>query len=144
MKVKKIKCLACGAILESDYSKEDYENLVECGCENETSLQNYFTFSQTGSIVRANNKSLVEAQALQDNDWCKKGEWWLLAEPSTEKFTKWKGRIEEGGFCGGLYVEFKTEPMTKNECRTYLKTNRVMHEEGRIYHVDFGISDGAD
>ena len=141
MKVKTIKCLNCDTILVSDYSKDDYETLVECGCENQTSLQNYFTISQPGSIVRANDKSLVEAQALQDFNFCKKGEWWILGVSDDTEFTKWRGRLEEGGFVGGLSVEFTTDKMTHNECRTYLKTNVVIHKgEGiRIYHVDGGI-----
>mgnify|MGYP007066223399 CR=1 FL=1 len=139
MKVKKIVCLSCGTELVSDYDKKNYESFVECDCENETSLQNYFTISQPGSIVRANDKSKVKAQALQDYEFCKKGEWWILASPDTKTFTKWRGRIEEGGFTGGLSVEFETEEMTHNECRTYLKTNRIMHEDGRIFHVDRGL-----
>ena len=139
MKVKIVKCLSCGTILESDYDEKNYETFVECNCSNETSLQTYFTFSQPGSIVRANDKSKVQVQALKDYDFCKKGDWWTLGSEDKTKFTKWRGRTEEGGFTGGLSVEFNTEPMTYNECRTYLKTNIIQFNEGRIYHVDKGL-----
>ena len=139
LRVKTIKCLNCDTTLTSDYSVEGYEDFVECNCPNETSLQNYFTFSQPGSIVRSNDKSQVKAQALQDYDFCKKGDWWVLGVSDDTKYTKWSARIEEGGFTGGLSVTLDTEPMTHNEARTYVKTNRIMHEEGRIYHIDRGI-----
>ncbi len=142
MKVKKIKCLKCNTILESDFDLKDYESFVECGCSNKTSLQNYFTFSQPGSIVRANNKILVEAQLLYDTDWGKIGDWWVLGVTDKTKYTEWSGRLEEGGFVGGLSVDFKTpQPMTHNECRTYLKTNRIIDKsEGtRISKVDRGV-----
>ena len=141
--MKVIKCLNCNTELVSDYNKEGYDDFVECGCENETSLQNYFTISQPGSIVRAKDKLLVTAQALQDYDFCKKGDWWILGSSDETLYVEWSGRLGEGGFTGGLSVSFTTpEPMTKNDCRTYLKTNTIIDkgEQERISRVDFGIS----
>ena len=142
MKVKKIKCLKCGKLLESDFTKKNYNSLVKCDCDNETSLMNYFTFSQPGSIVHAIDKSLVEAQALQDFDICKKGEWWNLGNTDKTKYTEWEGKLEPGGFVGGLIVKFKTNPMTFNECRTYLKSNIVIdkYEGERITSLFRGLN----
>ncbi len=142
MKIKQIHCLNCDTILESDYDKKDYEDYVECNCENKTSLMNYFTFSQPGSIVRAIDKTKVKALAQDDFPFAKKGEWFYLITPEGEdepKYTKWRGNTEAGGFTGGMSVNFETEPMTFNECRTYLKTNTIMHPEGRIFHLGGNI-----
>lgn len=147
MKVKKIHCLNCDTILEVDFDVikkgnrkyEDYEK--SCGCENQTTLINFFTISQPGSIVTAIDKSKVKAQALQDYDYCKKGEWWFLVTPENEdtpKYTKWHGAYggKCDGFISGCGVNFETEkPMTFNECRIYLKTNMIKGVEGQIYHL---------
>lgn len=146
MKVKKIHCLNCDTILEVDFEdknrKKDYKSsYAECGCSNKTSLTNYFTISQPGSIVSAIDKSKVKAQALQDYDVCKKGEWWYLITPENEdtpRYTKWSGTYGGNcsGFMDGLGVDFETpKPMTFNECRIYLKTNMILGEEGQIYHL---------
>jgi hypothetical protein len=142
MKVKRIKCLACNTVLTADW--EEGQTFSKCGCSNGTSIENYFKLSQPGTIVRALDKSKVEAQLLYDTEWGKAGDWWVLAEPedeNTPKFTMWMGKIEEGGFTGGLIVTFKTSPMTFNECRTYIKTNRVMTTDGRVYHLMKGLED---
>lgn len=46
------------------------------------------------------------------------------------------GGNETSGFCEGLMVKHEfPENMTYNQARTYLKTNKIMNEDGRIYHV---------
>lgn len=144
MRVKKVICLECNTVLEVDYDVKNYVNTQSCDCPNETSLYNYFTISQPGSIVRAIDKTKVKAQLLYDTENVgKAGDWFYLIKPedeNTPKFTKWEGKTEDGGFTGGLIVDFETEPMTFNDCRTYLKTNVVMSSEGRIYSLFRGIS----
>ena len=131
MRVTTIKCLECETILVSDYSQKKYESFVGCNCTNETSIENYFTISQPGTIVRAIDKSKV--QALINDEWVN------LGSTDDVKYTEWLGVTEGGGFAGNLQVYFNTEPMTSNECRTYLKKNNILCSEGRIYHVLKGI-----
>ena len=146
MKVKKVHCLNCDTILEVDFDKQDKRKkdikyFDECKCSNKTSLTNYFTISQPGSIIQAIDKSKVKAQSLKDTKFCKKDEWFYLIEPDNEntpKYTKWHGAYGGDcvGFLEGVGVNFTTEePMTFNECRIYLKTNKVYGVEGQIYHL---------
>lgn len=145
MKVKKIHCLACNTILEADFDKGIYE--VECGCDNKTHLSNTFRISQPGSRVYAIDKTKVKGQALEDSRDFKKDEWFYLSLPDTEdepKYTKWRGKYggDCPGFIEGVVVEFETEePLTYNQCRTYLKTNIVEGVEGQINHVYKGMED---
>lgn len=153
MKIKKVHCLVCDTILEVDFDKTSKrkkydDSYAECGCSNNTTLTNYFTISQPGSIVTAIDKSKVKAQALQDCDFCKKDEWFYLVVPddeNTPRYTKWHGAyggINCDGFLEGVGVNFTTEtPMTFNECRTYLKTNKVYGVEGQIYHLISHLED---
>ena len=91
MKVKKIICLNCDTTLESDYDKKEYKVFVKCGCPNETSLENYFTMSQPGSVVKAIDKTKVKAQALEDYPFAKKDEWFYLIKPKTKETPKGTG-----------------------------------------------------
>jgi len=63
---------------------------------NIASIHNYFTFSQPRTIVRALDKSLVEAQALYDYEFYAARNWWVLGVEDIIKYSNWNGRIEEG------------------------------------------------
>jgi len=146
MRIKKIICLECNTILEVDFDKKNYKSFKECSCPNKTSLENYFTISQPGSIVRAVDKSKVKFQyaynvqgAIIESQSDSPENWFYVLEPDNEntpKYTKWLGKLEDGGFLGGVATEFETDvPYTFNECRTYLKTNNVQSSDGRIYSL---------
>jgi len=134
MKVKKVRCLVCGTTLEADYDKGIKWAACEEDCPNQVRLLNTFRLSSPGSVVEALDKTKV--QALDPDT----EEWWFLIEPedkNTPKYTEWVGRYGGGvnGFIDGLQVDFKTDPMTLNECRMHIKSNVVLGPEGRIYSL---------
>lgn len=140
-KVHKIHCLICDKIIETN------DDVVSCGCKNETTLNNQFTLSRPNSTISALDKTKTKGQLLYDIDGLgKTGDWFFIREPETEstsEHTRWKGQLggNTPGFLAGKVVEFTTPLMTSNECRQFLKTNYVTDKEtdGQIYHLWYPI-----
>jgi len=137
-RTKKIHCLVCNKILEVDYEEVNFDRnqlYVKCGCENRTSLDNYFPVASENSTISALDKTKVKFQVLEDGKWGKKGDWVFVRPPENEntpKFSRWVGQTPNH-----TIVVFETEEsMTPNSCRQLLKAEEVFDEKSgeRVYH----------